>query len=350
MGLLKRFLVFGCVFGLLMLPMAAMAGDTISPTSFSASISVGGTTSVDKKVDVSAGTSAVSADIFFLADTTGSMYGALSSVQSGASTIMSTVSSTGALYFGAGEYKDIGDAYEYKLNQTLTQVPPNGASVQSAVSSWSAAGGGDYPESGLQALKLAATGAGWTAGAAKFIVWFGDAPSHDPAGSSGTTLAQAEAALTGAGIHVIAINESGLDDYGQATAITAATGGALYNSTYSGVAAEIEAALGTAFSTYSSVGLDLSEVPAGLLASYGGPDTGSWDRSIEHDFDLKNLTFTGVTPGEYKFNVYATVDGGRVATEAEDIIVGGGGKVPEPATMILLGLGLLGLAGVRRKL
>ena len=192
---------------------------------------------------------------------------------------------------------------------------------------------------------------GWTAGSDKFIVWFGDAPSHDPA--EGITLAQTKAALVAAGIHVIAIDEAspdGLDAYGQASAITAATGGALYNSSYSGVAAEIQAALGTAFSTYSSVGLDLSEVPAGLLASYGGADTGSFNRSKENDFDLGNLTFTGVTPGEYKFNVYATVDGGRVATEAEDIVVGGGGKVPEPATMILLGLGLLGLAGVRRKL
>jgi hypothetical protein len=262
---------------------------------------------------------------------------------------MTATSVFGSMYYGAAEYKDNGDIYVYKTNTALTSST---ASAQAGINAWSASGGGDYQEADLYALQQAAAGTGanatgWRAGTEKFVVWFGDASGHDPSGPTGVTQAQAIAALQAKGIQVLAINVGTLNDAGQATAIATATGGQYFAGINSStIAATITAALAAGFENYTSVGLDLSEVPAGLLASYGGLTTGTFDRSIAREFDFDNLTFTGVTPGTYDFNVYALVDGGRVAAEAEHIVVTG---VPEPATMLLLGLGLLGLAGVKRR-
>ena len=90
---------------------------------------------------------------------------------------------------------------------------------------------------------MASAATGWRAApAAHILVWFGDCPGHDPA-SGGETLATTIDALTtsgaGAPIIVLAVSisnttdaefcETGfLDDTGQATAITAATGGVLF--------------------------------------------------------------------------------------------------------------------------
>jgi hypothetical protein len=45
-----------------------------------------------------------------------------------------------------------------------------------------------------------------------------------------------------------------------------------------------------------------------------------FDRTIDRDFNF-TLEFTGVAAGDYSFNTYGTVDGGRVATEADRITV-----------------------------
>jgi hypothetical protein len=123
------------------------------------------------------------ADIYFLADTTGSMTDILAAVQAGASNILTALGGLGLdLAYGVGNYKDFpSDPYAFAPQQSVTTVE---ASVQAAINAWTASGGGDTPEGQFFALdKLAEPPAGpigWRAGAKRIIVWFGDAPGHDP--------------------------------------------------------------------------------------------------------------------------------------------------------------------------
>jgi len=348
-------------------PSMAIA-DSISPTSVSATLAVGESVTVTKRVTVE-GTGSPKVDVYFLADTTGSMGGAIAGVRSSAAAILSSTAGLGDVAFAVGEYKDYYQ-YRYRLNTAMTT---NQASAQAGINQWGASGGNDAPEANLFALEQAAgAGTGWRVGSERILVWFGDAPGHNPSG--GSTEASATAALVGAGIQVEAINittftssgfnldlcislsycgasvEGGAATSGQATRITTATGGNLHTGTNSAaIVSVIQNAINTAFSSYSSVGLDLTEAPAGVaLSSSPGSYSGMWDRSTSHSFDF-DLTFTGVTPGTYDFSVYGTVDGGRIATETDHIVVTGSTAVPEPGTLLLVGSGMLGLAFARRK-
>src|SRR5690606_20008589 len=117
------------------------------------------------------------------------------------------------------------------------------------------------------------------------------------------------------------------------------------------VAAAIAEAIETAVSTYSSVCLDASEAPAGVSVTTSACHTGVFDRETERTFDFE-ITFTAESPGTYAFNTYGVVDGGRVAIEADRIVVlgegGGGTPVPLPGTLLLLGAGFAVL-GLRRR-
>jgi hypothetical protein len=197
------------------------------------------------------------ADIYFLADTTGSMETVLAAVQAGANNILTTLNGLGLdLMFGVGNYKDFPPAapspFTHQLNPTNVA-----ANITAAIGAWSAGGGGDIPEGQFIALNQLAQppagSIGWRAGAKRIIVWFGDAPGHDPVCTavSGLGSAITEATLTAKlvaeQIVVLAISTAtpGLDadplpisgDYtgtcgapggtaGQATRLVAATGGA----------------------------------------------------------------------------------------------------------------------------
>lgn len=128
--------------------------------------------------------SAVSkADVYFLADTTGSMGGIIAAVQAGAASILTALGSLGLdIAYGVGNYKDFpNDPYAFDPQLAVTPVE---ASVQAAIAAWSASGGGDVPEGQFFALDRIAQppsgSIGWRAGSKRIIVWFGDAPAHDP--------------------------------------------------------------------------------------------------------------------------------------------------------------------------
>src|SRR5947199_5518875 len=78
---------------------------------------------------------------------------------------------------GVGNYRDFTDPVPFKNQQAITA---NQAAVINAINGWSASGGDDLPEAGLYGLHEVVSLAGWRAGSEKFIVWFGDAPGHEP--------------------------------------------------------------------------------------------------------------------------------------------------------------------------
>lgn len=331
----------GIVLASLCVPCATMFADSISPGSYTAVLGVGGTASLDKTVTITTGVTGP-VDIMFMSDTTGSMGGAIGSVISGVSGIVTaTASLSPNTEYAVSAYRDWGDAYVYQLNQNLTN---NTASVQAAVNTWSAGGGGDYPEADLYALDQAATTTSWRPLSNRMLFWIGDAPGHDPSG--GITEADATSALVNNYIRTfpIDVGEYGdsLDAYGQATRIAAATGGQLISGGYTQAATLIENTINTALTTYHSVGLAVIGLPAGLDVTLSGGYTGNWTRDADRPFDF-TVGFEGVNPGTYDFQIAALLDGSPVAFENDSITVG---AVPEPAAILLFGTALVFVAGV----
>jgi uncharacterized repeat protein (TIGR01451 family) len=212
-------------------------GSGVEPASYSETLESGSSVTITKTVHTPA--IPPNPDIVFLSDTTGSMESAIKNVQANATSIMESVNAAqppGAkAQFAVANYKDgrpgeepegcNTDPYAFQLDQSLTESLP---AVQSAINTWSASGGCDEPESQVNALNTLATGGvSFRPNSTRVIVWFGDAPGHDP--DLGHTLKEAIAALAKEEIRVIAIpvitGSSGLDATGQATAVASATGG-----------------------------------------------------------------------------------------------------------------------------
>jgi hypothetical protein len=145
-------------------------------------------------------------------------------------------------------------------------------------------------------------------------------------------------------------DDAGLDLTGQATRIANATGGQYFDLTGTSLRPEtavqiISDALGAAFEEYSEVRLDAVGNLPGVGVSIT-PDfaAGSFDRSVERQFTFQ-VTFTGLVPGDYDFQIRALVDGGFVASEADRIHVA---AMPEPGTLVLVLGGLAALGRARR--
>ncbi|AVR97845.1 hypothetical protein [Pseudoduganella armeniaca] len=236
--------------------MAALPAITIQPDSNVLTLSPGDTVAETLVVTVPKHAGAARADVYFLADTTGSMGPVLAAVQAGANNVLAALGSLGLdLAFGVGNYKDFvgegGAPFTHQL--APTGVAPD---VTAAIGAWSASGGGDVAEAQFAALGQLAQapggGIGWRAGTRRIVVWIGDAPGHDPICTvlsglaSDITEAGTSAALAAQQIAVLAIStaQPGLDadplpysgDYaapcgavggsaGQASRIAAATGG-----------------------------------------------------------------------------------------------------------------------------
>jgi hypothetical protein len=321
---------------------AAAATPGVDPANVDLTLSPGESAHVTKTVT----TSEVppEPDLVLLADTTGSMAGAITNVRTNASAITGDIlAAQPTARFGVAEYKDFTDSVPFKVNQDITA---DEAAVQAGIDQWAAGGGGDTPEADLNALYQLATGsASFRADGTRIIAWFGDAPSHDP--SNGHTLADTIAALQAAEIRVVAVNVGDLDGLGQASAIASATGGILLNNVPSN---QVSAAILSGISkikvtvapqvTSCDPGISISEAPASVLVESGG----------QAAFDETVTAAGGIAPGTYHCTVDFLVDGasaGYIETTTvhvlglsiNDVIVheGTGGTTPATFTVSLLG-------------
>lgn len=227
---------------------------SVEPNTVNVEIEAGGSTTVPKTVTT--GELPANPDIYMLADTTGSMGSIITQVKADMMTIQTDVKAMEpTAQFGVGEYKDFPlDAFAYQHLQAITA---NDVAVDNAANTLVAFGGFDGSEGQFFALSEIANNPGtisWRTDSTRIVVWFGDAPGHDPICSaisglgSDITEATVIADLQAAGITVIAISTvtgffSGLNDNptisagdysgtcsiggsaGQADRITAATGG-----------------------------------------------------------------------------------------------------------------------------
>ncbi len=197
-------------------------------------------------------------DIYFLADTTGSMTPVINQVKTDAASILTDLdAATSDPRYGAGDYKDFPyDGYAFSNAAPIPATDDDGTAALAAIAGWFATGGYDGSEGQFYALDQIAEGVvNWRADSTKIVVWFGDAPAHDPVCSAISGLgydideASLIAKLVANEIRVVAISTlsgfygDGLDDdptysasdytgfcaingtSGQATRIAAATGG-----------------------------------------------------------------------------------------------------------------------------
>ena len=202
----------------------AAAPITIQPTRNILTLNPGEAFEEKLTVTVPKSGGAAKADVYLLADNTGSMSTILSAVQAGSSSVLAALGGLGIdLAIGVGNYKDFlgGDAYAFKHQLAPTSAA---AQVTAAIGTWAAQGGGDLPEAAFFALHQIAEppggSIGWRSGTKRIVVWFGDAPSHDAicAAASGLgpdiTEASVTARLQAEKIAVLAISTKtpGLDD------------------------------------------------------------------------------------------------------------------------------------------
>jgi len=288
------------------------------------------------------------ADVYLLSDTTGSMSPVIEAVKAGVGAIVGNPALAGFdVAYGVGNYKDFPNdpyAFQHQLSPTTDTLL-----IGSAIATWVADGGSDTPEGQLFALHRLATdpAIGWRPDARRIIVWFGDAPGHDPvcAAISGEaadiTEGSATAELQAAPAIVVAVSTTtgpaaALDDdpatfaedygvcgapggvAGQATRITAATGGTHTTGIDAGaIVATLVGLIEAAVTSTGNVRLVPSPDIAEFLESVSPPaGYGPLPGDVEHQ-----LPFDVVWVGKRKCREEEQVVHGTIDVIADGVVV-----------------------------
>ena len=166
--------------GMLLFCGVLLAGD---PDEIVLDLNPGETTEIECTVSIPCDTSPPKADIYILADTSGSMGAILSAIVDTADELVDTLLGTTGVdvQIGVGNYRDFPlDPYCYEHQVSITD---DGDAVKDAFGDWVAVGGGDKSEGEFYAitkmLRDPATGFRKGDDVKRILVWFGDAPSHD---------------------------------------------------------------------------------------------------------------------------------------------------------------------------
>jgi hypothetical protein len=282
----------------------------------------------EETVTVNVPAGVAKADVYLLADTTASMGSIIGSVQAGINTIVNDPAFSGLdVAWGAGNYKDFPIpasspyAFQHQLDPT-----PGVADITVAVNAWSASDGSDIPEGQLFALQQVATdpGIGWRPGSKRILVWFGDAPGHDPicsaiSGVADITETTATAALVAAGITVVAVSTDtgvagaldgdpgpGPDNFdygvctiggspGQATRITGATPGGSHTPGVNAATmiATLLPLISSAVQSINHLELQRTGAIAPFVASIAPPGYDSLAGDVDHSLPFE-VTWKGV--------------------------------------------------------
>ncbi|HEX6132070.1 MAG TPA: post-COAP-1 domain-containing protein [Actinomycetota bacterium] len=239
---------------------AAGLAQGVTPQTVTLELEPGESATVTKEVETTRLPPA--SDFVFLADTTGSMGPSIDDVKANAQLIIDAIEGAGATdaRYAVANYRDTTAGFACDYLDELDANFTDATGAKAAINTWTPGGGCDTPEGQFYALHQIATselGLSWRTDSAKFVIWFGDAPGHDPIcellpgysdAHPSINEAMVIADLIARGARVIAVSTAsgpGLDadpkplsfDYpppcaadeqgnaGQATRIAAATGG-----------------------------------------------------------------------------------------------------------------------------
>jgi hypothetical protein len=357
--------------GLLALGAMFAQADTIDPPTFEATLDVGESVTISKTVVVeAAGPSDALVDIMFVFDVTGSMGGEIADARASADGVLSSLAGLYDLTSGSGWYSDntpgngvpgiSGGEINVNLNAGNTG-DASGINDMWDAGSCTVAGvfvgcGGDGPETGYDGIADAARNADWRDGSNRFIVALGDAGFKDSLDNQASTIA----ALDAENVTLLGLTYSGSFTSSMQGLIDGSANGGIISASGASLVDFVEDAIEASFAEYSTVsvgdlggglpGVGVSAVCTGADsgACAGDSAVGDFDRSIDRTFTF-DVTFTGLEEGVWDFPTFALVDGGIVARELDTITVGEGEPMPLPGSLALLGLGLTGLAGLRRR-